>query len=468
MDKFDLAVLGSGPAGHFGAIQAAKLGKRAVVIEQHDRVGGVSATTGTLPSKALREAALHLTGMRQRAFYGSNYVVKENLTVQDLVASTAQVVRNETGIFESQLRRNGVKLMRGRGRFDGPNRLNVETAQGKVTVEAEKVLIATGSRPTHPPNMSFDGRKIIDSTQVLNLPSLPKRLIVVGAGVIGIEYACIFAALGCEVILVDRRTEILRFVDRQIVETLKYHMRSNDVEFRLDEEIVSLDVRGVEALAITRSNKELHGDCVLYCVGRQANTDDMNLESTGVETDARGRIPVDEHYRTSVPHIYAAGDVIGFPSLAATSREQGRLAVCHALGVACTVVSSRVPYGIYAIPEISMVGPTEEELTKEAVPYEVGVARYREIARGQLLGDTEGLLKLIFDRNTLKLLAVHIIGEGATELIHIGQAVEASGGTLHYFANAVFNYPTLAECYKVAALDGINRVGATGVEAASA
>jgi len=458
MEKYDLAVLGTGPAGHFGAIQAAKLGKKVIAIEQRDRVGGVSATTGTIPSKSLREATLHLTGLRQRSFYGMNYTVKENLTVQDLVASTAQIIRNETSVFESQLKRNGVTLLRGGGRFCGPHRLTVETPKGPVEVEAEVVLIAVGSRPAHPPGLAFDGRKIIDSSQILNLPALPTRLMVVGAGVIGIEYACIFSALGVEVTVVDQQEEFLEFVDRQILDNLRYQMQNRDVEFKLGEEVISLEMAGHEVVAVTRSNKRLRSDCLLYSVGRQANADGLNLAAAGLSCDDRGRLKANEHYQTDVSHIYAAGDVIGFPALAATSREQGRLAICHAFGAQCDITSTAVPLGIYAIPEISMFGPTEKELTQQGVPFEVGIAHYREIARGQILGDTDGLLKILFHRDTLKILAVHIVGEGATELIHIGQAVHAFGGTLTYFVNAVFNYPTLAECYKVAALDGMNRI----------
>ncbi len=458
MEKVDLVVIGTGPAGHHGAIQAAKLGKKVVAIEEHDRAGGAAAITGTIPSKSLREAALHLTGLRQRAFYGINYMVKEYLTVQDLKGRTEQVVRNETAVFQAQLRRNGVKLVHGRGRFVGPNRISVDSKRGQEEFEADVILLAVGSRPTHPPGLPFDGCRVVDSNQILDLPSLPSRLMVVGAGVIGVEYACIFEALGVEVTLVNQRVDILKFADEQIVDVLKYQMQSRNVNFRLGEEVVGLEVHGNVVVAKTRSNKELISDCVLYSIGRQGNTDDLNLGSAGLTVDNRGRVKVNEYYQTEVPHIYAAGDVIGFPSLASTSREQGRMAMCHAFGVPGKVTPSKLPFGIYTIPEISMIGPTEQELTEKAVPYDVGIARYREIARGQILGDTEGMLKILFHRETLKVLAVHIIGEGATELVHIGQAVEAFGGDLYYFINTVFNYPTLAECYKVAAHDGINRV----------
>jgi len=460
MEKFDLAVLGTGPAGHCGALQAAKIGKKVVAIEQRDRVGGISATTGTIPSKALREATLSLTGLRLRGFHGLGHTVRDNVTLQDLVASTAQIIRNETSSLEAQLRQSGVKLLRGKGQFAGPHRLKVDTAQGERQIEAEVVLIAVGSRPAHPPDLAFDGRKVIDSSQILNLPALPRRLTVVGAGVIGIEYACIFSALGVAVTVVDQSEEILEFVDRQILDNLRHQMQNRDVEFKLGEEVVGLEMEGTEVVAVTRSKKRLPSDCLLYSVGRKANADGLNLQAAGLSCDERGRIRTGEQFQTEIPGIYAAGDVKGFPALAATSREQGRLAICHAFGIPRAPTSAAVPFGIYAIPEISMFGPTEKVLAQKGIPFEVGVARYKELARGQILGDTEGMLKILFQRETLKILAVHIVGEGATELIHIGQAVHAFGGTLPYFVHAVFNRPTLAECYKAAALDGMNRLSA--------
>lgn len=463
MIHYDLAVLGSGPAGHFGAIQAAKTGHNVVVIEKDDRVGGTSAITGTIPSKSLREATLHLTGMRQRTFYGSHYTVKDNLTIGDLQSSTSQIIANQTATVSAQLSRNDIRLIHGTGSFLSPHELMIEHAQGQEMISADVILIAVGSRPARPPGMEFDGQKVCDSNQILLLQDTPRRLMVVGAGVIGVEYACIFSALGCQVTVVDQREEILEFVDRQVLDVLRYHMQHNQVEFRLGEEVINLKTDGHDVMAITRSNKHLRADCLLYSVGRQGNADRLCADAAGLTVDARGRIATNEVHQTSVSHIYAAGDVIGFPALAATSREQGRSAVCHAFGIiTCSEYTAMMPYGIYTIPEISMFGPTERELTKQAVPYEIGIARYREIARGQILGDTDGLLKILFHRETLKVLAVHVVGEGATELVHIGQAVEALGGTLHYFAQAIFNYPTLAECYKVAALDGLNRVRLAG------
>ncbi|MCI0651266.1 MAG: Si-specific NAD(P)(+) transhydrogenase [Planctomycetes bacterium] len=458
MQNYDLAVLGSGPAGHFGAIQGAKAGKKVVVIEDLPRVGGSSATLGTIPSKSLREATIHLTGLNQQSFYGMSYRVKANITVQDLTARTEQIIRNETAVFEDQLRRNGVKIVHGRGSFTGPQQLVVENEDGMQVVRAQKFLIATGSCPAHPPRLAFDGEKICDSNQILTIRTLPKRLIVVGAGVIGMEYACIFAALGVRVVVINHSPTFMEFVDAQILDLLKYHMQNRNVEFRLGEEVVDLERRDEVVVARTSCNKEIVGDCLLYTVGRRGNTDLLNLEEIGIPCDDRGRVKVDAQFRTAVPHIYAAGDVIGFPALAATSREQGRRAVCYAFDIPIEAERAKMPLGIYTIPEISMIGPTETELSKQKTPYEVGVARYREIARGQIAGDTTGMLKILFQRENLRILAVHIIGEGATELVHIGQGVEAFGGTIEYFANAVFNYPTLAECYKVAALDGMNRV----------
>ncbi len=458
MEQTDLAVLGSGPAGHFGAIQAAKLGKGVIVVEALHTLGGASATYGTIPSKALRESVMHLTGLNQQSYYGINYRVKQDITVQDLTARTQQIVRTETSVFEAQLRRNGVKVVRGRGSFVSPDQIVVESHDGMHLVKAKRILIATGSRPAHPPGLAFDGELVLDSNQVLTMTRLPKRLLVVGAGVIGVEYACMFATLGVHVTLINDREQFLEFVDRQVVEVLRYQMQSHNIDFRCGESVVNLEKRGNFVIAHTASNKELVGDCLLYSIGRQGNTDELNLEATGLTADKRGRITVNESFQTPVPHIYAAGDVIGFPALASTSREQGRRAASHAFGVAVESATTKMPYGIYTIPEISMVGDTEQELTEKKVPYEFGVSRYREIARGQIAGDTQGMLKLLFHRETLQLLGAHIIGEGATELIHIGQAVQAFGGTIEYFASAVFNYPTLAECYKVAALDGLNKV----------
>lgn len=458
MEGYDLVVIGLGPAGHYGAIQAAKLGKRVVAIDARADPGGAAAITGTIPSKSLREATLHLTGLRQRTHYGAHYRVKEDLKIEDLTRSTAKIIGHETGVLRDQLRRNGIEVLTGHASFAGTNEINVSGADAARRIGAANVLISVGSRPAHPPSMRFDGRFVIDSNQILSLDSIPHQMIVVGAGVIGVEYACIFAALGTRVILVNQSGEFLEFVDRQVRDALAHHMHSRGVEFRFGEEVVGLERRGGCVIASTASGKEIAGERLLYSVGRQGNTDSLNLEAAGLEADRRGRLAVNEFFQTSAAHVYAAGDVVGFPALASTSREQGRIAARHMFGEPIETAAAPTPYGVYTIPEISMVGPTEEELTRGRAPYEIGTARYGEIARGQILGDETGLLKLLFERTSRLLLGVHVIGEQATELVHIGQAAIAFGATIDYFAETVFNYPTLAECYKVAALDGMNRL----------
>jgi NAD(P) transhydrogenase len=466
MQRCDLAVIGTGPGGHFGAIQAAKLGKKVVAIEMDDSPGGAAAITGTIPSKSLREATLHLTGHRQRAHYGSHYRVKHDLTIDDLTQSTGKIVQHESNVLRDQLRRNGVELIFGAASFVGSHELEIHRGRDIYSLEADNVLIAVGSRPAHPPELDFDGRHLIDSNQILKLKSIPRQLIVVGAGVIGCEYACIFAALGSRVILINESDSYLEFIDRQVRDALAHHMQSGGVEFRFGERVVGLERNNGGVIASTESGKKIAGECLLYSVGRQGNTDSLNLDAADLTADKRGRLHVNENYQTDVPHIYAAGDVIGFPALAATSREQGRAAAKSMFGIeaddATVSPTAPTPYGVYTIPEISMVGPTEQELTEKGVPYEIGVARHREIARGQILGDETGLLKLLFHRETRVLLAVHVIGEGATEMVHIGQAAIAFGATIDYFTETVFNYPTLAECYKVAALDGANRLRMLG------
>jgi NAD(P) transhydrogenase len=464
MKQYDLLVIGSGPAGHHGAIQAAKLGKRVGVAEMKSCLGGTCINTGTIPSKTLREAVLHLSGFKQRGLYGIAYEGHYKLSMEDLLQRVEQVVRTEIGVFHSQFRRNGVDILNGHASFVDPHVVQVDGPDGEhVLCRAERVLIASGTRPAHSPKIPFDGQRVFDTDGMLRLPVLPKLLTIVGGGVVGIEYACMAAALGIQVTVVERRPRILDFVDDQIVEALSYHMRSQGVTFRLGEEVEEVKVTAEgKVCAKLQSKKQIWSDSLLYAVGRQGNTDTLNLAAAGLEADERGRIRVNENLQTVVAHIYAAGDVIGFPSLASVSMEQGRLAACHAFERPSSSASELLPYGIYAIPEISFVGKTEAQLTEADVPYEMGVAHYREIARGQIIGDTTGLLKLLFHRETRRLLGVHIIGEGATELIHIGQAVLAFEGPIDFFVQTVFNYPTLAECYKVAALAGLNRLHYSG------
>lgn len=460
MQTFNLVVLGSGPAGQRAAIQGAKICKRVAVVERREVVGGTCINTGTIPSKTMREAVLHLSGYHYKNIYGVNYQVKERITMSDLVFRVQHVIRTEVDVILNQLARNGVEMVFGTGSFLDPHTIRVKGSWGETDLRAEHVVIATGTRPAVSSKVPYNDRTIIHSDQILDLKSIPKTLIVVGGGVIGVEYGCMFAALGSQVILVEKRPRLLEFADQEIVEALMYHLRDHRATLRLNEEVKSVCERPdgkVEAHLV--SNKKIVADALLYAVGRHGNVDDLNLAAAGLEADERGRIKVDENYRTAVPHIYAAGDIIGFPSLASVSMEQGRIACARAYQLPATTNPATYPYGIYTIPEISFIGKTEEQLTKEDVPYEVGVAYYREIARGQIRGDTTGRLKLIFHRDTHQLLGVHIIGEGASELLHIGQAVMVFGGRIEYFVDNVFNYPTLAECYKAAAFNGLNRLG---------
>ena len=456
---YDLAVIGSGPAGQRAAVAAAKLGKRVAVVDRRDMIGGVCIHTGTIPSKALREAILYLSGFRQRTFYGRDYTLQDRISVADLVSRVRTVLDRETEIVRSQLNRNGIETVHGTARFADPHTLVVETPSGEVPLAAERILIACGTRPAHSAGIPLDGRHIFDSDQLLTVDSLGKQTIVVGAGVIGLDYASMLTALGHTVTVIDQRPTILDFLDQEMIEALSYHMRRQGATFRLGETVIAVerDARG-RVLARLESGKTVQGDALLYTVGRQANTEGLALEAAGLQADSRGRIAVDGAGQTAVPHIYAAGDVIGFPSLASTSMEQGRLAACHMFGLPCVSRPELLPYGVYSVPEISMVGRTEQELTRARIPYEVGMAKYAELARGQIIGDDIGFLKILFDPLTRKVLGVHAIGEGASEIIHIGQAVLTLDGTIDYFRDTVFNYPTLAEAYKVAALNGFNKL----------
>jgi len=459
MQAYDLVVIGSGPGGQRAAIQAAKSGKRVAMIEKGLGVGGVCTNTGTIPSKTMREAVLHLSGFYYQNFYGANYRVKETVTMADLNYRIQRVIESEVSVIQAQLQRNGVDLLHGLGSFLDAHRIQVENGGGRNELEAANVLIATGTKPAVNAKVPVNGRTIIDSDQILNMTQIPKTLIVVGGGVIGVEYACMFATLGVRVTIVEKRPRLLEFADTEMVEALTYNMRDRRVTMRLNEEVDSVEeLADGRVAAMLVSHKRVMGDALLYAVGRQGNVDGLNLAAAGVTADERGRIHVDADYRTAQPHIFAVGDVIGFPSLASVSMEQGRIAAANAFNIKIQSDPATYPYGIYTIPQISFIGKTEEQLTQEDVPYEVGVAYYREIARGQISGHTEGRLKLLFHRETLELLGVHIYGEEATELLHIGQAVFSLKGKVTYFVNTVFNYPTLAECYKAAAFNGLNRL----------
>jgi len=463
---FDLAVVGSGPAGHHAAIQGAKLRKRVIMIERKALVGGVCINVGTIPSKTMREAILYLSGYREHAIYGDSYRVKEKITLQDLLTRVEPVVRYEIDVLRHQLSRNGVELVNASASFiDAHGLLLEDKASGlQRRITAGTIVLAVGTEAIRDARTPLDSQRVFSSDDVMELDELPRTLAVIGAGVIGCEYASMFAALGVRVTLVDMRPRLLDFVDAEIVETLIYHLRERRVTLRLGEEVSSIEVFEENGIKRVRtclaSGKQIVTDKALSSMGRNGATSVLNLPAAGLSADARGRLKTNASYQTEVENIYAVGDVIGFPSLASTSKEQGRIAVCRAFNVPALHSPELFPYGIYTIPEISFVGATEEALTSKGVPYEIGKAAYREVARGQIIGDSSGILKLVFHRDTHELLGVHIVGDGAVELVHIGQAILSMKGTIDYFVNTVFNYPTLAECYKNAALDGINRLSA--------
>lgn len=457
---YDLVCIGSGPAGQRAAIQAAKLGKKVGIIEKSRVVGGACLDTGTIPSKTFREAVLAFS-------YGQSRLRKNGQSPSDrptaslLLSRVREVIRVEGEVLGDQLFRNHVTMMRGDAAFLDPHTLRIVTESVSQRITSDKILIAVGTLPTPPPGVPADGKMVINSDGVLSLEQLPKTMAVVGAGVIGIEYASMFADLGVEVTVVDRRDRPLEFLDKEIVDELIYQMRNKNVLFRLNEGVERLEISsGPRSRAIVHleSGKRLLSDLVLYSVGRLGATEVLNLKAAGLEADGRGRLAVNEYFQTSVPHIFAAGDVIGYPSLAATSSEQGRLAACYAFDFSTNPMVDHFPIGIYSIPELSMVGKTEEDLTRTKVPYETGIARYKEITRGAIMGDHTGFLKMLFHRDDHRLLGVHAIGTGATELIHVGQAVIGLGGGLDYFMKTIFNYPTLAGCYKVAAFDAYNKL----------
>ncbi|MGI8974447.1 MAG: Si-specific NAD(P)(+) transhydrogenase [Gaiella sp.] len=458
---YDLIALGSGPAGQKAAIQAAKLGRRAAVVERRQTVGGVCVNTGTIPSKTLREAVLHLTGINHRSLYGQSYRVKDELTMEDLLWRAHHVIEAEIDVIRDQLRRNRVDLVYGAARFHDDHTVAVTAEDGSQRLlQAAHIVVATGTVPSRPQDVDFDDRTILDSDGILGLERIPASLVVVGAGVVGIEYASMFAAIGTKVAVVERRTRLLEFCDAEIVEGLQYHLRELGVQFRFGESVVGVARHESSTVTELASGKRIPAEAVLYSAGRRGATDDLDLDRVGLAADDRGRLEVGAGYCTAVPSIRAVGDVIGFPSLAATSAEQGRLAACGAFDHPAHALAETLPVGIYTIPEISYVGRNEEELTGDSVPYEVGISRYRELARGQILGDRHGLLKLLVGTTDRRVLGVHVFGTDATELVHIGQAVMAAGGTVDTIVDTVFNYPTLAESYKVAALDAANRMHA--------
>ncbi len=457
---YDLVCIGSGPAGQRAAIQAAKLGKRVAVVEKQQIVGGVCIESGTIPSKTFREAVRRGYSRPGLEAY-EQFRPRSRPTMQQLVGHVERVIERELSVVQENLARNDVEVIRGRASFVDPHTVLVEGLQGRRRLAVDKVLVAVGTRASDPPGLPPDGRTIMTSDHVLDIDNLPRNLAVVGAGVVGIEYASMFAALGVQVTIIDRRPRPLEFIDHEIVDELIHQLRKADVTFRCGEAVEHLEVVEVpqpKGLIQLESGKNIVADVVLFSAGRIGATEDLALEAVGLQADERGRLVVDDHYRTAVENIYAAGDVIGFPALASTSSEQGRLAACHMFGVEAQPMGRHYPIGLYAIPEISLVGETEQELTRDRVPYETGIAHYKEIARGQILGDDSGMVKLIFHREDGRLLGAHCIGSGATELVHVGQAVLGLGGGLDYFIRTVFNYPTLAECYKVAAFNAANKL----------
>ncbi|NKN36372.1 Si-specific NAD(P)(+) transhydrogenase [Agrobacterium sp. a22-2] len=462
MNQYDLVVVGSGPAGRRAAIQAAKLEKKVLVIEKGTRVGGVSVHTGTIPSKTLRETALNLTGWRERGFYGRAYRVKQEISAADLRRRLLITLDHEVDVLEHQFSRNRVSQLRGAAHFIDANTLEVQKEDGEILrVTANAVLLAVGTRPFRPSHIPFDGDCIIDSDEILEIKEVPRSMIVIGAGVIGIEYATIFSALDTAVTVVEPRDSMLDFIDKEIVEDFSYQLRDRNVKLIFGQTVEKVDKDPAGKCHVTLKNgRVLTAEMVLFAAGRVGATDALKLEACGLEADNRGRLKINpDTFQTAVPHIYAAGDVVGFPSLASTSMEQGRIAARHAVGAPTTEPPQFFPYGIYAVPEISTCGLTEEEVQQRNIPYECGIAHFRETSRGHIMGLDSGLLKMIFSLKTRRLLGVHIVGEGATELVHIGQAVLNLKGTVEYFVENTFNYPTLAEAYKIAGLDAWNRMG---------
>ncbi|MBN8905555.1 MAG: Si-specific NAD(P)(+) transhydrogenase [Rhodospirillales bacterium] len=462
ISQHDFIVLGSGPAGRRAAIQAAKAGRSVLVIEKGRRVGGVSVHTGTIPSKTLRETVLNLTGWRERGFYGRAYRVKKDISAKDLMTRLHMTLDHEVDVLEHQFARNAVTTVRGTGRFVDPHHVEVTLENGDVrTVRGEKILIAVGTRPHRPKEVPFNGVNVLDSDEIIEPSHLPRSLTVVGGGVIGVEYATIFSALDVAVTLVESRPRFLEFLDDELVEDFVHQLRDRGIAIRFGTKVDHIEFEHDWPVTILDNGRRIRSEMLLYAAGRVGATDTLNLEACGITPDARGRLKVDpKTFQTEVPHVYAAGDAIGFPSLASTSMEQGRIAACHAFDIAMPPAPEFFPYGIYAVPEISTVGMSEEEVRKRGIPYECGLARFRETSRGHIMGLTTGMMKLIFSLKTRRLLGVHIVGEGATELVHIGQAVLNLHGTLDYFIENTFNYPTLAEAYKIAALDAWNRMAA--------
>ena len=459
---YDMVVIGSGPGGQKAAVQGAKLNKKVLVVEARPFVGGASLYDGTVPSKSFREAIIHLSGYNQRKHYGQAYRVKENIEMSDLINRTDGIIEDIEQTMRSQLIRNNIELVHGKGSFVSDHELKITIGKKEQVVTFEFAVIAVGSYPWRPGDFQFDNDVIMDSDGILHMKKLPRSLSIVGGGVIGCEYGSMFAALGIKVTILEQREAILSFVDKELVDSLAYKLREQKVHIITNDKVIGC-ARSPDGRAVTylESGKRVVTDRLLVSAGRMGNTPSIGLDKVGIVADKRGLLSVNEQYQTNQPHIYAVGDVIGAPALASTALEQGRRAACHAFGIPDRGSKYPLPYGIYTIPEISMVGKTEVELSKEKVPYEVGLARFSEVERGKITGDDTGILKILFHRHTLQILGVHIIGESASELIHVGQTVMALEGGIDYLSQAVFNYPTLGQAYRTAALDGMNKVMAT-------
>ena len=460
MSQYDLVIIGSGPAGRTAAIQAGKLKRKVLVVDRKDRLGGVSIHTGTIPSKTLRETVLNLSGWRERSFYGRSYRVKDEIGASDLRDRLEKTLDYEVDVLEHQFNRNHVETLHGVARFLSKTEIEVTTDTGEIAqVTSKKFLIATGTKTYRPDNVPFNGTNILDSDEFLEMSQIPRSLIVVGAGVIGVEYATMFSALDVKVTLIEPRETFLDFIDRTLIQEFTHQIRENGVDLRLGSAVANIEDKGDHVQLELENGRQVQAEMLLFAAGRIGATEKLGMEAVGLELDHRGRFSVDRKtYQTDVPNIYAAGDVIGHPSLASTSLQQGRVAACHALNTPSLPESPWFPYGIYSVPEISTCGMSEEDIQKRNIPYEVGVARFRETSRGNIMGLEHGMLKMLFSLKTRRVLGVQIVGEGATELIHIAQAVLNLKGTVDYFVQNTFNYPTLAEAYKIAGLDAFNRM----------
>jgi NAD(P) transhydrogenase len=463
-DHFDLLVVGAGPAGEKGAAQAAYFGKRVCMIERAPKPGGAAVNTGTIPSKTLRETALYFSGLRQRGLYGIEYHVQDNITISDFMYRERAVVEAAWNLIDENFAHHGITVVQGTAKLVDAHTMEVNRFHDTSRLTADVILLATGSHPLRPASIPFDGEVVVDSDDILMLQRIPQRMVVIGGGVVGCEYAGIFGALGCRVTIVNQRERLLTQLDAEVSEALRADMtRRLGVQVLLNAEVTQVRVDGAEkeriATVTLNDGTEIVADCVLCSVGREGSTRDMGLDAVGVRTNARGFILVNENFRTSVPSVFAAGDVIGYPALAAVSMEQARVAMCHAFDFKYKdQVSPVLPYGVWTVPEIAMVGETEESAREKGLSFETGKASYRTNLRGQIIGDLDGFVKLIFQRDDQKLLGCSVFGENACELIHVAAAVLSFGGTIDYFIQGVFNYPTLSDSYKYAAYDGLQRM----------